>query len=80
MTGIRMEPRAEISAIRTGDKPTQSQTDAIMYLDGVNAEAAEEKYQSILEDEALASPIITDTEIDMDALADELDEIVNDDV
>jgi hypothetical protein len=48
--------RAEIADIRTGKKPTMSQKEAIMYLDGKTDAQAQASYEQILEEEAAASP------------------------
>lgn len=48
--------RAEIAKVRTGDKPTMSQHEAIMYLDGKSNKQADQSYEQILEEEAAAAP------------------------
>ena len=50
---------AEIMKTRTGDKPTISQKDAIMSLDGVDEATAVQKGEEIQADEAMASPVGT---------------------
>lgn len=49
--------RAEIADIRTGKKPTMSQKEAIMYLDGKTDAQAAASYEQILEEEAAAAPV-----------------------
>lgn len=48
---------AEIMAIRTGQKPTLSQRQAIQRLDDVSEKSAEETYQKILDEEADRTPV-----------------------
>lgn len=52
---------AEVANIRTGGKATQSQISAIMELDDLTKEAAQEELEKINEDDAFNNPVINGT-------------------